>query len=357
MARKRGDKKQPEKETQPTLAEGEIDRKEFLKAIEMIRPGITSSQAVEQFSLILFSDNRMISYNNELAISVPFETDIEGGVAASEMYELLKKIKSSGVVLDNRGGEVVVSTEKTTAGFKVSDDVEIPDLGIDDMSADDWFPLPDNFMEAVGFCLFSAATDIGKGVFTCLNATGSKIESCDNFRLTRFELKDELAQPILLPRSAASILVNYAPVEAGYSSAESWVHFRSEDGITFSTRTMDGEYPDLDNIIQMEGDEVEFSADTKDTLGRAEIFASGDDDQFKKVHMEIKKGAAICRAEGPQGWIEERMAISYKGKKAIKFDVTPSFLVQIIDKTKKVTIGDRLSFEGKGFIHVVTILT
>lgn len=355
MARTRGDKK-PEKTT-PVLAKGEIDRGEFVKAIEMIRPGITNSQAVEQFSLILFSNNRMISYNNELAISVPFKTDIEGGVAANELYELLKKLKSTGVTLENTGGEVVVSTEKTRAGFKVSDDIEIPDLGVDEMKESAWFDLPENFMEAVGFCLFSAATDLGKGVFTCLNAIDGKVESCDNFRLTRFDLKADMPEPILLPRAAATILVNYAPIQAGYSSAESWVHFRSADDITFSTRIMDGEYPNLDAIIETEGDEVEFAADTKDTLGRAEIFASGDDDKFKKVHMEISKGAAVCRAEGPNGWIEEKLAISYKGNQTIKFDVTPSFLVQIIDKTKKVTIGDRLCFEGKGFIHVVTILT
>ena len=333
-----------------------VDRMELTGAIEMIMPGIAKSKLVEQFGLVLFNDTRIKSYNDEVAVSVPLKTGIVGGVQAEKLYQFLKKIDSARVEIETVGNEIKFVAGKVKAGLKVIEEVDIPDLGIDAMEKKNWKKLPENFVEAMGFCLFSASTDIGKGIFTCLYATGGSMVSCDNFRLTKFELSSEVEEELVVPRKSAVALVDYNPTQAGFSSANSWVHFQNEQKVVFSTRYISDEtYPDIEGIINVDGETAEFTNDIKKTMELAEIFADGDA-SFQKVTVTLKKNKVVCRAEGDAGWVEESLKIKYDGSDVTPFDVTPAFLKQIIERTKTVTVGKTLAFEGEGFVHIITIL-
>ena len=70
-----------------------MDKNEFLKVLELIKPGLSVNPILEQSEMVMFEPDRVFSYNDEIAISCPFETGLSGAIRSTELLKLLKKLK------------------------------------------------------------------------------------------------------------------------------------------------------------------------------------------------------------------------------------------------------------------------
>ncbi len=71
-------------------------RKDLLKALDEVKPGVATKEMVEQTTSFAFIGDRVATYNNEIGISavVPgINTVMSGAIRAEEMYKLMNKIK------------------------------------------------------------------------------------------------------------------------------------------------------------------------------------------------------------------------------------------------------------------------
>ena len=350
-----------EKAKTEELLELQSSRKSFLEALSFIKPGIASGSIIEQSDLVLMDENRLVSYNDEIAVSHPYPIGYTGGVYANELHKLLQKLPTDKIEIgeaeEDGQNQLVLRCDSVEAGFNIVKDVTVPELGIDEI--DNWMELPSDFCHGAEFCVSSAATDITKGILTCINAKEKVIMSCDNFRATKYHLKDGLPEGVILniPRTATKELSKYAPKEVAWD--DNWIHFRNDVGTIFSARTMSGEYPDVDSLFaDTDGEKIPLPKDLKKSLGRTEILA--DDDQKSKgkvVNISIDKGMIVCKGQGPSGWVTEKIKTTFKGT-VPEFAINPALLAQILEVANEAVLTSRvLLFEGKGFAHVVALIS
>lgn len=355
-------KKEPvEKEN---LQEPQTSRKALLDALGFVKPGIASGSIIEQSDLVLMDDDRIISYNDEIAVSHPYEIGHTGGVYANELYKLLQKLPADEIEIgeaeEDGQNQLVIRCENGEYDFFIVPDVTVPELGIDDI-AEAWVELPSDFCQGISLCLSSAATDVAKGILTCVHAEGQALMSCDNFRATRYELREALPGAVILniPRQAAKDLSAYNPKEVAWNDEMNWIHFRNDENTVFSCRIMAGEYPDVAGLFEnVEGKKISLPKELKASLGRAEILAGEDEkSRAKVVHIEIADGQIICSGQGRSGRSVEKIVTTYKGE-VPKFAVNPLLLAQILDVAQEAILtGRSLLFRGERFAHVVALIS
>lgn len=332
-----------------------INRVELINILSAVKPGLATEERIEQSTSFVFQNGRVVTYNDEVAVSHPVNMDIEGAISAKEFLALLSKLKDDSVELTVSGSELRVNGKKARAGIKMIAEIALPINEIQEPKT--WEPLPEGFAEAIKFCIFSCSKDLTSPALTCLHVHKDKIESCDNFRITiRYLDASYFNEAILLPASAAKDLINYNVTE--YAKVGGWLHFRTKADTVFSCRTYgDLEYPNLERFLEIDGGALKFPEDTKESLARAGIFStSGAGKGEERVKIVLSDGLMVVHGEGDTGWFEESSRVRYKGGDT-HFEITPSFLEVVLSLTDEATVGnDRLKFEGDNFVHVVSLL-
>ncbi len=333
-----------------------IKRTELLEVLSDVKPALASKDIIEQTDCIIFTEGKVCSYNDEISISRPLDLGLQGAVRADELFSFLSKSKEDEIDVYIEEGQLRIREKKGgKAWVVVQEEITIP---FDEMGTpDNWKKTPDNFIEAVKSCIFSASTDMTKPVLTCLLLNNSYVLSCDNFRLTKYNLSKSKAfkKPVLLPAFAAKELVKYNVVE--YAETEGWVHFRNAQGTIFSARVFMEEYPDVSFLIDVKGFAFEIPEAAQEILELVSIFTKGDFSSDEYATVTLQKGSMSFQGENKYGGYFKRCkASSYKDDKEISFMVNPSFLRDILEHVKDVTIGKTsLKFEGEKFIHVVCL--
>jgi len=328
-----------------------IKRTELLEALSGVQPGLASKEIVEQTQSFIFKDGKVRTYNDQISISCPMDLDIEGGVKAEELFKLLSKSKAKEIELETSDNELLLKTKSSKAGIRLEetvldmDVIEIPEK---------FYSLPEDFIEAIRFCLFSVGKDMTKEILTNLHVKENGISSCDNFRVTRCLMKDKVKKAFLLSSGAAQELVKYKPTK--YGLAEGWLHFKCEGDILFSCRRMKGKYPDIESLLEVEGEEISLPKNIFSMLERASIFSKTQFKQDDVITIKIEKNKLRIHAKGEGGWFKERAKIKYKGSE-ISFQTSPHFLMDMSKLLKSMTVGENsLKMEGDGFIHVVSLM-
>jgi DNA polymerase III sliding clamp (beta) subunit (PCNA family) len=329
-----------------------IERKKLIETLAKVQPGLASKEIIEQSKSFVFKGGKVQTYNDEISVSAKTDLDIEGAVKAEELYKLLNKSQAKEVDLEATDSELQLKTKASRAGIVLESEINLP---LDQISKPGKpQPLPEDFKEAVKFCLFSVSSDMTKPVLTCLYVTGLIVTSCDNFRLTAKDMKTTIKDKFLLPSAAAKELLKYEPTH--YSVSDAWIHFKCEGGVVFSCRTYEKEYPDVSGLLDVKGKKIKFPKRTKGMLDRASVFATTEFSQDSQVEVTVKDGTMMIHGKGEGGWFKEKSKVEYKGKE-VKFTVNPDFLSQMLDILDEATVGENsLKLEGEGFVHVVSLM-
>ena len=335
----------------------EIERKKLLDALTLARPGLATSDVVEQASMFVFRKKDIVTFNDELCVRVMTKVGIEGAVQAQELYALLSKLRAENVILETTDDELQVKTgKKSVAGIRLSTKVYLPIGDINE--AGDFEKLPEDFIKALQLTSQTAAKNASSTpVLASLHFIGNMVESCDNFRLTRYMFADDVEIPeFLLPISVAKEVVKFEPTE--FSVVEGWVHFRTSDGVWLSCRTLDPGpkgYPNLDNVVEVEGEDVTFPDGFEELLDQASIFVDKSTVLDEFVSVEFKKKRVWVTSEGEKGWFQKDMPCD-EGNPQCQFYVNPSFLASILPLLSTATVGENyMKLQGKNFLHCVCL--
>ena len=332
-----------------------INRQQLLNVLKLVQPALAAKEIIEQSTSFLFLQGSILTYNDEIAISHPFDLGLEGAVKAEELVKLLSKLKDEELELEVTENELLIRGKRSKAGIRLEAEISLPVADI--KTPEKWVPLPKDFSEAVSFCLFSASREMSKPVLTCLHAKGDVVESCDNFRLTRYKLESHIQGKILLPATAAKVLCKYAPVE--YGLLDGWAHCRNADQVSFSARVFEGDYPNLDPFLSLkDGEEITFPGDLGEMLERAGVFSIADFAQDEQVQITLEKRHMTIRGEGSVGWFEEKCPIRRSRHELLQFSTHPEFLQQMLKHVSRTTVGGaegRLLIEGDKWSHMIVL--
>lgn len=342
-----------------------IKVEELKTILNNLKAGLSSGgETTDQSSCFAFTDGYIRTYNDEVAVTCPFDSEILGAVSAKELLALVGKLKGEEVEISKEEDEIRLKSGRSKAGIRFQTEILMPleEIRLLPKKSKKWNKIPACFKPALKSCLFSASKDMSNAIITVVHCVDDKVESTDNDRATICTLEKEVFKNnILIPAEAGKLLVDYSNILAYDDSQEGWLHFLVDSDTIFSCRTLvlekDESYPDLEPHFEVEGSDLVFPASTKEILDRAGVFVETDFDQDKFVEISISsKGMMKIRAEGDTGWFEETARVrGYKGEEA-SFNINPQYLQQILSSMNTAVIGeDRVLFKTGNFQHIVAL--
>ena len=334
----------------------QIKKAVFLDALTKVKPGLANKEIMEQSVHFILDQDRIWTYNDQLAISHEIRTGITGAVRAVEFHALIQKIEGELIWFEQQQGQILIETESAQATINIEPDIKAKSITVPGINSKQWAELPKNFSTAVRACLFSVCKALDRPALNCLYVSESQVISSDRHRCTWHALDAPVNSPFLLPFVAAKEIHQYNPYKV-YPDKK-WIHFVNRERTFFSCRTIDEPYPveQVMGAFNTEGEQLPLP----NTLNTAVEFAGTilveDFALDKFVTLSVEPGLITCGGRSDLGQASQKIEYDngYTGER-IDVLVNPVFLNEIIDRLQTVIISDRLLFEGEGFKHAIVL--
>ena len=325
-----------------------IKTAELISALSKIRSGISTKGLVDGFGNYSLDDDMIRTYNDHICVSYPFKTGVVASVKAENLNAVLSKIDGETVELSIVDNSLLINGGNTKAGLIKTEGVKhIPIEG-------EWKDLPEDFLHGLSLCSFSAADTMSMGILYCIYVNKKKLYSSDNYRISRYELEKEIGDIFLIPAKSAEEVSKF-PVNK-YLLDKSWVHFKSDSGVIFSCRIVDGVYKDVDRFFEVQGKEFALPTDIKKYVDSSLVMADGKREFEKKIEMGISKDSITLRGETESGWIESKVPCQIDIEENFKVSINPVFLNEVLNKSTSIIVREgKALFKSENFQHVMVL--
>jgi len=333
----------------------EVSRTELLNVLTKIRPGIAKKEFLEQSTHFILNNHEIVSYNDEISIAHPFDIGVICTVDDVMLYKLISKMEED---------TVEINLDKNTLKVVCGDiNSEIPVITespifryIDKLVAEqddgDWKKLPDDFIEGIGLCLFSASTDKTLGTLTCVWIEGEDILSFDKYRASWYKMSASVGTKFYIEATYLQGLMDFEQ-PSDYCLSKSWAHFQMGNGVIYSARlTMPAELLPVKQKIQ------EFQSETYVSLPYALLSAieaaaitqQGEEAIRQKVTIEIGEDVIRCIGKSERGRIGKEIHLDESLEvPPFSISASPQSLCQILNKATDLYVGDNKAlFRSKG---------
>ncbi len=350
-----------------------MKRSELLQAVKSTIIGIDKSGSPTGMDFIIFDENWVRGFNDELSISYPIITGIKGAVKAYELLKVLEKMEGENLrVSKEEDGKLLIKNAKTTLKMTQMEEDQLIQLQkqIISLNTDkiEWKPLPGGFMSGLKICLFAAGVAPELGVLAGVSFSDNRILSTDNQRITIFTMEGDISEPFILPTAVVNGLRQFSEEFSGIDVTEAWIHFKGIDGGVVSVRKLLGEYP-VEKIIDLF--ESNFPKDKKGkvytlpdgverAIDRAEVLASSDNGGVDQLIITLKRMDKHLIVGGTKdaGEIEDKVLWEEGSNfpEDLEIKVSPIFLRKIISITKTFQLSPNsttILFDGKSFKHMM----
>jgi len=331
-----------------------INKKDLLKKLEAVKPGLSNKEIIEFADSFSFTNNTILTYNDFICVKCPTELDIQGTIKAEHFYKIINKVKSDSegnIDLKLNDNELIISANKSKAGIPINLEGK---LSLDELGKEvkKWNKLPDDFMEGIRLSVFSASNDASNPKLTCLHINKDIIESSDGQRAFKYKLNKKIKEEFLLPKFSVPALLNH--VIQYYSISQNWIHFKTKEDVIISCRMYeDISFPDTDFLFDIKGPKFKFPNQIKDSIDRAIVFIGSDDEE--NISISIKNKLILIQSRSDHGWFKEKVPL--KSKNELSFDINPFFLKDILKSSNKCLISEKglMKFSTDTWDYVINI--
>jgi hypothetical protein len=306
---------------------------ELKKALETVKPGLSTLEVIEQSTSFAFINGNVVTYNDEISVMHPVALDITGAVKADLLLKYLGKIKTEEVDVEVSETELIVKSGRATSGFAFTPEVTLP-LDEELSKKGKWKTLPEEFLEYLKMASYSCAKELSDPKITCVHVNKNYIESTNNFSVSRYTLNTEVPiDPFLLPASSVSVVVSNKPTKI--TSGKGWVHFKNKENTIVSCRIFEDTFVDIEKVITnaKKGVGISLPDNLKDVLDKALVFVEKQNVLNEEIVVAITKKNIEISCESETGWFKE--TIRNKSENEFSIRVAPSLLKIIVGKTNK----------------------
>ena len=331
-----------------------IKTSDFLQILQALKPGIDEKERLEQSDSYIFKNGTVYTFNDEVAVMKTTDLDIVGAVPAKEFYTFISRVKDNQIDISNEDNKIRVKGRRFKADFNVED----PRLDLGTIpKPEKWFDLPENITEVIKLVSLSVSKNLATPILTCIHWEDDFLESCDNFRLTRYKL-GKTFKGFDFPVFGDTLVkvANYKLKKVALT--EGWLHFKDDSDCQLSIRINEGTYPDLSSLINRfkAGVEIEFPDTTISAVERAEAVTTPDEMGNKILMVEIKNGKINLKTEGALGRFSESLKCNCKEE--FQFTIKSELLKGILSITNKATMSEDMSmllFKEKDLLHLISL--
>lgn len=330
-----------------------VEREELLQQLELLEPGLSKRDMIEQSNCFLFLNGKIATYNDEIMIAVDTDLKIEGAVQADAFLSLVRKLSDTTLEIKATDNSLLVKGQGyRQAKIRLDQEVFFNFDEMEKPGEEDWKKLPDDFSSAVNKVYHCAGKDSTQFSLTCVHFHPKWIEAFDNYQVARHICKLPIKKSVLVP---ASTVQHVTAMEVDkFGLTESWIHFKNDSGLILSCRTDRREYPDTSEILKSTGKKVIFPKGLKTSIEIAEIFSSSNQDE-NVVEINLTKGSLLVRGDGAVGHYKEKHKIPYKGPD-ISFLIPPSLIGDLSTEHSQCEISDDKLIVRKESWTYVTVL-
>lgn len=333
-----------------------IKKKDLLKALEVVKPGLANKEIIEQSTSFAFLGDRVVTYNDSIGISHPVESlDLKGAIRAEELYNLLNRLKTKYIKVAQDENELKVKAGKSMAGIRLQSEIKLPLQEIEEEK--DWEDLPEEFCSDINFIKDSASNDMSRRVLTCVHVQEVFMEASDGFQIMRTYMNQESPFPfpgVLIPSEVIGEIIKINPIQI--AQTDGWLHFRSAEGTELSCRTLTDDYPSTEAHFEMEqGQKVVFPNKMQEIIDRVQVFTKKDHLMDEEMQVMLKKNTIMVQGKNDYGWIKEKEKVKYEGSKA-SFWIPPHLLKNILNRSNECLLGEeKIKFQGADWEYIAVL--
>lgn len=328
-----------------------VNREDFLRQLESVSPGLAKREIIEQSKCFVFSEGRVITFNDEIACQHKCDLELTGAVQAEPLLQILRKMPEEEVKLSIDDGHMVVTGKKRKAGIRMEHEVLLNLDGLETPKT--WRPIPAELMEAIDLVQQTASKDMAKFAQTCVHITPEFVESTDNDQLTRYVLSTGFESSILTRRDSIKDMTSLGMGKV--SETKNWIHFKNRTGLIYSTRRhTDEEFPNLTPLLKFKGNPIVLPKGLTEAAEKAAIF-SAESSTTSDVMIQLTAGKLRITGQGVSGWYKEMKSIDYEGPD-FAFMITPKLLGDLAAKHTNCLINEHLLLVDGGNWKYVTSL-
>lgn len=338
------------------MPEAKVLREEFLSRLEQVMPGIAPRGIADQSSCFVFRNGDVFTFNEQIACRgrAILPKEFIGAVQSKPLIDLLRKLPDKSLTLSNGGGKLVLSgnKKKRCARITLQSEIVLPIDQVQRPDKDQWKPLPEDFGDAVKIVAGCASSDETKLELTCVHLNPKFIEACDEYQSGRYRLKLPIKKDMLVKAKSLKAVADLPIVK--FAESESWIHFKSSDGVIISCRLSRDEWKeDLSPIFVGRGTPIELPKKLGDVAARAKIFSVESEDQM--LHISLKNKLMEIAGIGINGDFVEQRGINYRGD-PMAFRLTPDLLMEIDNRHSQVEITpNRIRIDGGKWVYVASL--
>lgn len=328
-----------------------INREELIRQLEMTAPGLATREIIEQSTCYILKDKKIQTYNDEVGCSCPTELDFEGAIKGNLLLQFLRKCPDTILVVEKEKDKLKFRGKRKRAEFQFEKKIELPVDSVEQPKK--WSPLPKNFISALTQVLPCVSDDESRFVFTCVHLSSEYIESTDTYQLARYKINVPIKKDIILRKEPLKAVTSL--LSTHISETKRWVHFKNEAGSILSCRRYTEEFPSLDKLLKIKGEEIEFPKGLKSALEISEIFSADTIERpLVKIHIKDKKFNII--AEGVDSKYREVLNTNFD--KEIHFNIPPTILRTLTDEyTKGIVDKSKIKAQQGKLAYVSSLFT
>ena len=340
-----------------------INTKELLAATQKVVGVVEKKQTMPILGHILFEPgNENITLTaTDLEVQISAVAETQGDITNSEaftvsgrkLYDIVRSLQDETLSLELKEDKLTLSTKKSTYRLSTLSTQDFPLF--DSKDAEDSLNLPQaNLLLLFNKTQFSMAQQDVRFYLNgllieiepkCLNAVAT-----DGHRLakatTTIDKGTIKEHSFILPRKAVQelsrTLTGEKECKMSFSSNQASFYY---DGVVFTTKLIDGKFPDYKRVIP-ESTETNILMETnvlKPALQRVSILAN---EKFKGVRLELNNNEMIITSENPeQEAAKESLDLKEKQKQLVLgFNV--SYLIDAISSCEGQVISLGLNDEN-----------
>ena len=321
-----------------------------------VLPAVDAGERIPQSHCVALSGGMLWAYNDELACSVPIEDEkLASVVGALDAKALAEALRSVGEVLAEvrvTEAELVLRNGRREAGVAWQRPVRLPVANLLPDETATWTAVDATWAEQLGLAATCCERQAYRTVLGCVLLRGLQAMGSDNYQIIVCKLEESVAdEDVLLSGESVKHLVGAQRVlvEAG------WLHAEMANGAIYSVRRYQGQYPELLQYIQGEGEPVELPAEVAGIATRASRFMEHRGDELT---LQLQPGELMLEGWRQGVWYRESLPVQYQGQ-PLRFRITQRLLRTVIERKAPCTLlgGElpRLRARGKTFAYLTCL--
>ena len=329
-----------------------IKRTELLTRLQKASVGLSRNEVLEQSNCFVFTDGKIVTFNEQIMAVVKSPIEIEAVVIANDFMKLLAKFPDEEIDVDIKGNELIIKGNKKKAGITCfAENLLLVDAV---PKPKKWSKLAEDTMDMLKQAARCCGNDEQFFKMTVVHATPDLIESCDNARLFRSDMETGFPEEILIPGASILAIAKYKIKKV--SVGEGWTHFKTKGGHKFSLNSSHEDY--LENVGDIltinDGHEIKLPRNLGEIVGRADVMK--DDGLDPQITVSISENKMKITSRKDTGWYRETKKIKYTGP-SFEFLINPKFLLEMMKRTRTVVVNEtKMKIEDKGIQFVTSLV-